>query len=351
MSSLSNYLDNKGFSYPGGQKVYVQRAEEAIEAGMGMICSGVASGKDPRAIFFDVMRFFQTERRRFAEDFSDEDSHWFGKPRTDKGQPMYFVETPLAFQYAEYNTVFMNQLKDVLKGMKRDSRGFCENKSIRKETTLNREIKFEVEILDTFTILERTQEAGEQNLQKVLKTKKDYTSIMADRDLIERLKKETPQVYQSVSLNVALTDFLVRFEGQLKKNVVLCTLRAEVNNKLYGMSRYVSSFDTDGTSDPIKSILQSPTAILHQDTFLIHDTLVEISKIFAEAVSWDSEKPVKDLKDRVALFRFMYSHCTPCVRGDGAVGDWLELAIYRYHGFANPSSASRSMRNDPKFTL
>ncbi len=334
MSSLSNYLDNKGFPYPGSQQEYLQRAEAAIEAGIHQIQLEVSCGKDLTAIFFDVMRLFQGERRRIAEDFGDEDAHLFGRPRTDKDLSLYFSSTPLAFHYEEYNTVFMNQLKEILSEMNRTPRGFHIKKSVKEETVLDRKVKFEVEILDIPDLWERTLDASEANLQRLLNTKKSYCDIAADYDLMKRLKKEAPKIYQGVSLNVASSDFLMRFEGKLKSNIALCTLRAEVSGKLYGMSRYLSSFDPDGVNDPIKNILQSPTAIMHQDTFLIDDTLVEISKIFKEAVSWTSEQDVKDLKDRVALFRFMYSHCTPCVRGDGAIGDWFELAIYRYHGFA-----------------
>jgi hypothetical protein len=334
MNSLSNYLNNKGFSYAGGQQAYLQRAERAIEDGVHQIHLEVSCGKDPTAIFFDVMRFFQKERRQIAEDFEDLDCCSFGTPRTDRDLPLYFASTPLAVQYADYNTIFMDQLKDVLSGMKRTSSGFHEKKRVKEEMVLGRKIKFEVEILDIPELVERTKNAGEKNLQRALTTKKDYCAVMGDYDLMKRLKKEDPKIYQGVVLNTVSQDFCFRFPRQLKNNIALCTLRAEVGGKLHGMSRYLSSFDTDGVSDPISKIVQSPTLILHQDTFLIDETLEEISKIFKEAVSWTSEQDVKDLKDRVALFRFMYSHCTPCIRGDGAIGDWFELAIYRYHGFA-----------------
>ena len=49
---------------------------------------------------------------------------------------------------------------------------------------------------------------------------------------------------------------------------------------------------------------------------------------------WNKETDsLKELKNRVALIRFTYAHCMPSARGDGAIGDWLELALYRFHGF------------------
>ena len=43
----------------------------------------------------------------------------------------------------------------------------------------------------------------------------------------------------------------------------------------------------------------------------------------------------KELQQKIAVFRYVYGFCAPCLRGDGAIGDWLEIALYRFHGFEN----------------
>lgn len=337
MSATSNYLYNVRPGFYGGQQAeYLELAEKAIEAGTEMIKSAVGAKKDPTAIFFEVMDFFQKERRKIAEKHENSDApdaDLFGTLRTSKALGAYFATTPLAFDYAGYNSVFKKQLKGVLSEMQPTPGGFLKKKHTKEETVFGRRILFRVEILDTAEMVARIQGPSDKELQELLGTDKTCGEIKEDSDLLRKLKQKNRQYYNAIALNTFVTDFLFRFGTELKGHLVRGTLYVEIDKKPYAMSDYLSSFDVDGKTDPVQAIVQnSKTLITHHDTFLIDETLVEISKIFKEAVVWDRTKD-QELKDRIAFFRFMYTYCQPCVRGVGAIGDWFELALYRYHGF------------------
>lgn len=312
--SLSSYLYDKAPSlYGGKQDEYLQFSEDAINQGVQKIQSAVGSKKDLTVLFHEVLKLFQTKRAEIAKKHTPDEASHFGTSRTDNTLGGYFAATPLAFPYEKYNRIYLKQLGQILPGIK-------DKKASSEETALGRRLKFEVEVLDIAELAKRTKPASFNTSENVAN----------NLPLLQQLKKAAPATYQALSLSTFIGDFLHRF-GDLGEHLVLGTLRIEINQKLYAASRYLTFFNTDPVQKTAKA---SESLIGHQDTFLIDETLKDISKIFAEAINHDSEKDLQGLKDRVALLRFIYSHCTPCVRGDGAIGDWLELAIYRYHGFA-----------------
>lgn len=80
--------------------------------------------------------------------------------------------------------------------------------------------------------------------------------------------------------------------------------------------------------------MQHTTAvILHQDRFLLKETLNEIAKIFKQAMQWDRSQPIQALKNDVGLFRYLFAHAMPFSRGSAAVAEWIEKLIYRAHHF------------------
>jgi hypothetical protein len=167
-----------------------------------------------------------------------------------------------------------------------------------------------------------------------------------------RLKTEHNTLYQRLIMNIGLHDLSKSYPSptrdqngkikagnlkNLKSHFALATVRLEINSKLFSLSRYLTWMYVDEATDPVERMLQnSVVRIIHQDNFLIDDTLQAIAELFEKAVRWDNKtESLDELKRKVALFRFTYAHCMPCCRGDGAIGDWLELALYRFHGFVN----------------
>ena len=76
-----------------------------------------------------------------------------------------------------------------------------------------------------------------------------------------------------------------------------------------------------------------PTVIslIHQDRFLISETLRDIANLFKQVIEWNGEE-TQQLVDLVGLINYLFAHAMPFERGSAAVSEWLEMAIYKYHG-------------------
>lgn len=73
--------------------------------------------------------------------------------------------------------------------------------------------------------------------------------------------------------------------------------------------------------------------VVQQDPFDIEKTLRSVRAAFDKAMKWTSERPEEDLKIAMGLIRYQFAHAMPFKRGSAAIAEWLETAIYRYHGF------------------
>lgn len=319
--ALSNYLiDRNPNSYGGRQEDYLRQSEEIISAGVGMI----QAGKD----FECITQFFQKRRGEIAEQHQTLDARLFGTSRLWKELENNFASTPLAFDCEEYNQIYFKQLEEIFVKMGPSIHGFSSKKGEKEDFALGRKCKFEVTVADTKKfVFKATEVASEENLQKVLKTDKNYFEIVADQDLMRQLREKDAAVYNCLTLSVFVSDFMHRFPNELKKNLVLGRLSIEIDGKMCIFSKYLSSYDLDGKSTPIDLVKKSKTLIGHLDIFQIPAVLKHIGSLFREDVQ-------SHLKERVMLIRILYAQCTPCVRGDGAIGDWIELLLYRYHGFS-----------------
>lgn len=247
----------------------------------------------------------------------------------------------------------MNQLTPLLSRLSHNLSGFSEKTAAVQEKCLGRVCKFVVEIKNAAEIRELASLPYETEVQAALGTDKSYKEIQDDFNLMRQLKTEHPAWYNQLNMRRILGAMNEAFPsprilslergecegnpGNLKCIYAIGTLRLQIGSKrLFALSRYVTWLYTTYNTDPVERMVKySKVFIVHQDTFLIDETLQEISRVFSEAILWDKEKDsLQTLMDTVALMRFLFAHCMPSGRGDGAIGDWLELTIYRYHGFS-----------------
>jgi hypothetical protein len=112
-------------------------------------------------------------------------------------------------------------------------------------------------------------------------------------------------------------------------------MRLQVEGKMVPLSQYITWMCVDQEEDTIDRMTnESVSTIIHQDPFLIREMLQDVAKLFKEAVLWNRDKDdLKKLKDRVALIDYELSHAMPFYRGSAAIAEWIEMALYQYHGF------------------
>ncbi|MBS0627543.1 MAG: hypothetical protein JSS09_04960, partial [Verrucomicrobia bacterium] len=62
----------------------------------------------------------------------------------------------------------------------------------------------------------------------------------------------------------------------------------------------------------------------------IETTKKIIKTCFTKAILSSNEQ---ELKENLALFRYLIAHATPWERGSAAIAEWMEQAVYQYKGY------------------
>jgi len=128
------------------------------------------------------------------------------------------------------------------------------------------------------------------------------------------------------------TTQFVKNELNIRSIYVIAKVSCEFNSKLYALSKYITWTHQDNETDPVERMTDIPVLILHQDLYLLDDTLKEISTIFERALRWNKkEDPIEDLVNEVGILRYLFTHAMPYIRGSSAIGEWLEESIYKSH--------------------
>jgi hypothetical protein len=356
-SPLSSYLYQLApDKYGNKQDDYLARSEFAIQETVLRMQNGVQAKEKLTDVFFEIQPKLSKIRHELAVDHSTEDAPLFGNFRAAPESPPCeedgYISPLTRFEdsYKKYNRIFMEQLSKIMAPMKRTPKTFDQKEIQTEETILGIKNSCTVKILegaDLFPLLDYPEDA---ELQSILNTKKSLTEIVKDYALMKELKIKDPKLYERCSMR-SYFEYLkysfpspVRisnntFQGNtdnLKNLYAIATVELEIDGNPVQMSRYLTWLYQDFKNDPVERMKNRSTAIvIHQDPFLIDPTLQEIAKVFEKCMLWNREKEtLQDLKNRVFLFRFLYANCMPNSRGDGAIGDWLEIALYRFHGFA-----------------
>lgn len=362
-SVLTSYItDRKPNFYGGRQEEYLEFAERAIESGVSLIANEIEKGTDPVEIYHTLVKTLQIARHEIALQHQPEKAHYFGIRRDDPEaihREYVPAVTGLYGQYEEYNKKYLNQLIEILHRIPHDLRTFSK-KSIRgDETVLGKRYSYQIELLDQAELdrLKYQQPPSPSDLVEALGISLEaFPEIFHTLDLMNRLKSQRKDLYDRVTMHSILDEInekfpspsmrgmveeekVVQFE---RKNIyVLTTLRLETEpEKMVCIGRHLTWMYQDYVNDPVDRMRDhSFDYVIHQDLFLIERTQNFCSQIFRDILTWNRSESLETLKDRMALLRFVYGNSMPCSRGDGGVGDWLELILYRYLGFSKTRHA------------
>ena len=289
-------------------------------------------------IFSELFNYFCLTRNQIAKDHHSACAQIFGAPRSyDRStQDIVYSCTFLSDQYTEYNKIFMAQLLPFITSMQRNG--------LKAATTidccLSHTNQIDLELVSGEELQLYKSETIENEVEKLLGRRLSFATIMHDSATLHAIRSRSMTLYKvlmkSMGIEHIYRSFPKKLEAESNTTFVIGTFRFELTKKMYSMSRFFTWFD-NSTPDPIKTMdSDSIVAIFHQDPFLIEDTLQVIKQMFKNALSWNRDRDsLEDLKDRTSLFRFTFVQCTPSHRGDGSIGDWLELVIYLFHGFIN----------------
>jgi Avirulence protein len=366
-----NYIvDQKPDKFGGKQEEYLQRSEAAIQSGVAQIREAVQEGKDLKALFFKILDQFATERHAIAIAHGTKNADQFGRKRTDCVCLLNF--TPLAEDYEEFNPKILSLFQKVLKGKVPFRNPITNKKFSIEDECLGRKCYFEIELVTGEDIAEREwdkhilqapklmrkyagkveADAGDPDIDESHFPPNEEEQLLLNKwnAAMKRVKANCNELYIHDKMQFVLNGLNDTFPmnekmesgainpryspANLRSMLVLGKMRLEINGMKYAISEYTTWMYRNGSEDPVERLKSAHVIITHEDRFLIDETLQEIAAVFERAVRSDSSvEKVNELKDQVALTRYLFAHAMPFARGSAAIGEWLEKTIYQYHGY------------------
>jgi hypothetical protein len=153
--------------------------------------------------------------------------------------------------------------------------------------------------------------ACDPSVRKASFTLNDFFICMNDPFALTRLYAQSRIEY----LHFRISDVCHRFFPQKPGNFIYGSYSEDFKS---------TSFFTDESIEDI--------VILHQDAASIQSSLQRMVNDFATALRWDGKDSSK-LMNSVAHLIYQFSHAMPFNRGSSAVSEWLEMSIFRLHGY------------------
>ena len=390
-SPFSNYLydiDPNKYFEKDKQEDYLQQAMGAVNTGLKDLQGIRGSQRGFHDAFYGIWRKFSNIRNKIAAKHGTDDNELFGLSRLKVHHSAGSCgTTPLTDAYAEYNNLCQDRIRVVLRSMKYHWSGFTQNKT----EIDGRKFSLTVEVMNKADVRAKAPELAE--IQKALGQNVTFRQLAVQPELPKRIYERNIEIHNRAHLSgrvaimkwafpdirqssgiqflvgctiagLALNSFdfspvflaitlitvyamalLVRDERR-KTHYVLTTVGLQINEKRnLPLGGHLTWMQVDGLKDPIEDMRgRSITFVMHQDVYLINETMKEIAKMFEACILWDKGKQtIRELKDRVAMFRFVYAYCMPNYRGDGAIGDWMEILIYRFHDFPGAHHNSETL--------
>ncbi|GAB4187095.1 MAG: hypothetical protein Tsb0015_05490 [Simkaniaceae bacterium] len=252
--------------------------------------------------------------------------------------------TSLSNPYQEYNDKLLPILQKYLQPMKHTFKSFEETeRKIQEEECLGKKSSTDIQLFTFEKVKEWSFTTSHEMYRKICKIcaitpqerriEQHFMEILQNKENLLKIKQNSFIDYRNLKITRMVEQIRKDYEGR-KSDWALITRRLEVNGKMYALSSYLVWLYRDFQHDPIKQMkTRSIATLVHQDMFLIEPMLKEISAVFKQAMEWIEEEGLTELKNRVALLQYEFAHAMPFYRGSAAIGEWLEKAVYGYHGW------------------
>lgn len=344
---MSNYIvDRNPQKYGGMQNEYLQQVDLIVADTSKKFHQAVSDKRNLQELFHEVLSSLGTERHRLARDHGTKNADAFGIRRDqEKDFPSPFCATPLSAPYEEYNAKMIPLIYKYLDPLKRTLREFQQTEwKVQEESYEGRKCTLEFSILTFENVKKWSIDLCYDEYKRFCAlcsinavdessyTHQDFFNLVNSKKAMLNLKQNSIEDYKKFKHSMLIGEIRNLYEGR-KSDWVLATMRFEVNNKMYALSQYLTWLYRDYSTDPLERMKEnSIISVVHQDPFLIDPMLQDISKIFQRVIEYKEGK-ISKLTNDVALLQYELAHVMPFKRGSAAISEWLEMAIYRYHGF------------------
>jgi Avirulence protein len=342
----SRYFIKKNTNRFGSrQDEYLEHVDEVVKTTSENFCNAVDVGDDLTQIFHTTLDYLGERRHAIAVQHAHEKADLFGKKRVDASD-VFMMYTTLNEVYHEYNNILLPKIQKYLRNIPRTFREFKETEAkVAGKSCMAKRTSTDIAILTAEKQAEFTIDFTRENYERLC----DICSIiprdesqniitcfnsLITQDIMAIIKQKSPIDYKRFKMIYVIQDIYEDFPGK-KSDWIVVTPRCEIQGKMYALTQYLTWAHRTYQDDPIDYMTarKDPTviALLHQDVFLVKDTLQDIANIFKQAIEWKSGE-TQELINLVGLINYLLAHTMPFKRGSAAIAEWLEMAIYRYHG-------------------
>lgn len=311
---LSNY-------FPGSQEEYLASRNKGIRKARELINQG------PTEDLFDRCFSICAEtRRNYAIRLGDSDCTAFGVRRTS-----HFLAYCTALsdpRYSEYGEIIGRFLTSAATShLTSKSLAALQSPHIIHEST------FEgiVSTLEFRLIPEDAMSIIANSIERQTSGDERSTDQYGRPCFTEKYKTNNPDRYRDEAIQIAVN--LLENKVPWKKptpprtvhSYLLATSRLELEPKeSCEMSRYLLRLDSSEGK-----LTASPVIVIHQDSFLIQQTMKKIQSIFNEIVQAPREELKKKLvlRKRLGMMRYLFAQATPLDRGSADCAGALERTL------------------------
>lgn len=327
------------------QRNYLKRVARIVERTAANIQDAVIKQHDLKHLFHDLLRDLGTERHRIAMSHDTESAEMYGQLRDTPDAFGVFMYTSLYDIYREHNQQLLHRIQNYLRQIPHTALSFEKNNmQVIEEPCLNTQTSAEISIFTCQTKDYRGPEYYRSYYEQMchmcsitpLKRSdsiEDCLNHLMSKEVMALIREKSIEDYERIKLDFVRRDMYTLFPGK-KSDWVLMTQHCEINGKMYALTQYLTWMSRNQKDDPVELMTSriKPTIIslIHQDVFLIKETLEEIARLFKTAIEWDRQDQ-QELIKTMALFNYLFAHAMPFERGSASICEWLEMSIYEYH--------------------
>jgi|GEM_PF-2728240 hypothetical protein len=320
------------------QQIFYQRGMElAVKELIALFSNGSLS---PQTLFFRCLEICGPTRAQIALDQNCEDKLLFGMRRKADS---HFLCTKLnngdsENGYEQCNQETILSIKASLPQFFQNNRWINKKKTSKNPLFSLNELSIGNKIIKSFFSYRLI---SEETITQVLDEITFFSHIYKETDKTEvftHLRNLNQEMYNKIVLaNVVLSikNSLSCNKTKLGPILQITTYLESAFDKRKILSDYFTGINIDSSFFSAKEQHMQPIHFVHQAPFLIDETLDLVAEIFAKAFVWKKKIGLQYLTIHIGLIRYLLTHIAPFKRGSAAISDWIETALYRYHGFSD----------------
>ncbi len=323
---MSNYIHSRDSKVFGNhQEDYLHQSQRIVEETGQAIRDAVDQQADLTALFHALLSSLGEKRKAIARAHQTERAGEFGVLRYGKTFAGSIFATYFGEQrYKDYNQRLIDSITKQW--------NFVQGQTVHVEYpewlgrkcfvdyTFSSDRQY-YDLLDEFKGLQHTL-----LYQEAYKRRKEVGEMLKCQEDMRSLKENHSDAYYKCITATVLKCLLTNISNHSYCGYAKTTIWGEVQGKKTILTEALFFQYDEG---PVSF---SNALLLHLDPFLLEPLLGDIAKLFKEAVITPSSE-LQQIKERVALFKYYFSHSAPYHRGSAAIGEWMERAIYRSHGY------------------